>query len=115
MTKKQQQFTAELSFKGTVPECTSLEGYLNYLIRFEVLCPVAGCTEIRCNGYDKHFNPPVQLFFCKKHKRSFYAHTSWVIAKLTQIVLLRVILGLFQRGIQQKTLDQEYNLSTKYD
>ncbi|MHA1910938.1 MAG: hypothetical protein ACTSYA_04495, partial [Candidatus Kariarchaeaceae archaeon] len=94
-----------------MPECTSLERYLNYLIRFVVLCPIAGCTEIRCNGYDKHFDPSVQLFYCKKHKRSFYAHTSWIPTKLTEVVLLRVILGLFQGGIQQKALAQEFNLS----
>ena len=111
MKKKQKQFTAELNSKGTMPECTPLERYLNYSVRFEVLCPIEGCTDIRCNGYDKHFDPPVQLFFCKKHKRSFYAHTSWVPVKLTQVVLLRVILGLFQGGIQQKALAQEFNLS----
>ena len=105
------KYTAQLDIEAQVPEEPSLEPYLKYSIEFDILCPIAGCDSIKKNGKDHRHSQRTQWFWCKKHRVSFYAYTSWLMVKLTEIVIQRILLALFtgkNTGIQ---LARQYHIS----
>ncbi len=81
------------------------------MIQFDVLCPISRCKEIKANGFDYNFDHPVQLYKCKVHGRSFYAHTSWVMKKLSEIIIQRILLLVFAGNVPETQLSERYNLS----
>lgn len=105
------KYIANLSLKAQVPEDQFLEVHFKQLIQFDILCPVSGCKEIKANGFDDNFAYPVQLYKCKGHGRSFYAHTSWLMKKLSEIIIQRILLLVFAGNIPGTQLAERYNLS----
>ena len=94
-----------------VPEETTLQQHLKYSIEFDILCPVSGCNFIKFNGTDNKHSLQVQKFYCNHHKRSFYAHTSWVMKNLAEIIVIRIILKLFTGRVSENYLAKQYHMS----
>ena len=94
-----------------MPENQSLELHFKQSIQFDILCPVSGCKEIKANGFDDNFSFPVQFYKCKEHRRSFYAHTSWLMKKLSEIIIQRILLLVFAGSVPGTHIAERYNLS----
>jgi len=105
------KYIANLSLQAQVPENQSLEPLFKQSIEFDILCPVSGCKEIKANGFDDNFAYPVQFYKCKVHGRSFYAHTSWLMKKLSEIIIQRILLLVFAGSVPGTHLAERYNLS----
>ena len=105
------KYSANLFLEAQVPENKTLEPLFNHSIQFDILCPVAGCKEIKANGFDDNFAYPVQLYKCKVHDRSFYAHTSWLTKKLSEIIVQRILLLVFAGNVPGTQIAERYNLS----
>ena len=106
-----QKYIANLSLQAQVPENQSLEGHFKQSIEFTILCPVSGCKEIKANGFDYKFEQPVQFYKCKRHRRVFYAHTSWLMVKLSEIIIQRILLSIFTGCIPGNDIADRYRLS----
>lgn len=100
--------------QAEIPESKDLEDHLSYSVEYQILCPRGGCTDIKMNGHDYKHKKPVQLFFCRKHNCSFYAHTSWIIIQITTILLQRIIEGLFLNNITATALAKQYRVSDAF-
>lgn len=105
------EYFAQLQAHGNVPENRSLQLVLNYSIEFPIFCPIDRCESIKKNGFDRRHSQQPQWFKCNIHNISFYAHTSWVIIQLTQIVLLRILTALFAGKKPANSLAEEYRIS----
>ncbi|MFQ5441053.1 MAG: DDE-type integrase/transposase/recombinase [Nitrosopumilaceae archaeon] len=105
------KYVADLSLEAKVPENQSLASHFKQSIQFDILCPESGCKDIKANGFDYSFETPIQLYFCKEHRRSFYAHTSWLMVKLAEIIIQRILLLVFAGNIPGVQLAERYNLS----
>lgn len=105
------KYTANLSLQALVPENQLLEPHIKYSIEFDILCPINGCDTIKANGFDTKFSPPVQFYKCKVHNRTFYAHTSWVMKKLTEIIIQRIIIKSFSSSVSGMEIAERYNLN----
>ncbi|MCE7736997.1 MAG: DDE-type integrase/transposase/recombinase [Candidatus Heimdallarchaeota archaeon] len=105
------KYCANLSLQAHVPENQSLEPHFKQSIQFNILCPVSGCKEIKANGFDNNFTFPVQFYKCKVHRRTFYAHTSWLMKKLSEIIIQRILLLVFAGSVPGTHLAERYNLS----
>lgn len=105
------KYYAQLQAHGDVPEDRSLQLDLNYSIQYRIYCPINRCKSIKKNGFDRRHSQEPQWFKCKDHGISFYAHTSWVIIQLTQIVLLRILTSLFAGKKPANALAEEYRIS----
>ena len=108
-----QKYTGNLSLQAQVPENQLLEPHFKQSIEFNILCPVSGCKEIKANGFDKKFAEPVQFYKCKVHRRSFYAHTSWLMRELAEIVIRRILLMVFAGSVPGNEIAERYNLSAQ--
>ncbi|MFV2015255.1 MAG: DDE-type integrase/transposase/recombinase, partial [Candidatus Heimdallarchaeota archaeon] len=106
-------YTANLSLEAQVPENQSLEHHFKQSIQFDILCPVSGCKEIKANGFDTKFDHPVQFYKCKVHGRNFYAHTSWLMKELAEIVVRRILLMIFTGSVPGYEIAERYNLTTQ--
>lgn len=104
-------YKALLSHQAQVPENQSLEPHFKQSIEFDILCPVSGCKSIKANGFDYHLKEPVQTYKCKIHERYFFAHTSWLMVKLTEIIIERILLAVFSSSTPGIELAERYNLS----
>ncbi|MHA1169286.1 MAG: hypothetical protein ACTSRU_15775, partial [Candidatus Hodarchaeales archaeon] len=71
-----------------------------------VYCPECGPdrVKIKKNGLDNNHADQPQLFYCKKCRKSFHAHTSWVFHVLAEIEFERIISSLFEDKIRPKTV-----------
>ena len=107
------KYSANLSLQAQVPENQSLEPHFKQSIEFDVLCPVSGCKEIKANGFDTKFANPVQFYKCKVHGRNFYAHTSWLMKELAEIVVRRILLMIFAGSVPGNEIAERYNLSAQ--
>jgi len=107
-------YYANLSLQAKVPENQSLEPHIKHSIEFDILCPINGCNNIKANGFDIKFSDPVQLFFCKWHKRSFYAHNSWLMVKFPEINIQRIIIKSFSSSVSASTISNLLNHYHKY-
>lgn len=105
------KYIANLSLQARVPENQSLEPHFKQSIEFDILCPISGCKEIKANGFDTKFDHPVQFYKCKVHGRTFYAHTSWVMNQLAEIVICRILLLIFAGSTPGIDVAERYNLS----
>ena len=101
-------YKADLFLKAQVPENKTLEPHIKQSIEFDILCPVSGCKQIKANGFEKKLKPPVQTYKCNIHHRHFFAHTSWVMVKLTEIVIMRVLLAVFSSSTSSVELADRY-------
>jgi len=104
-------YKANLSLEAQVAENSLLEAHIKYSIEFDILCPVNGCKNIKANGFDTKFTHAVQFYKCTVHRRSFYAHTSWLMKKLSEIVIQRILLLTFTGSISGNDIAERYNLS----
>ncbi len=105
------KYSANLSLEAQVPENQSLEHHFKQSIQFDILCPVSGCKEIKANGFDTKFDHPVQFYKCKIHRRNFYAHTSWLMKELAEIIIGRILLLIFAGGTPGNDVAERYHLS----
>lgn len=105
------KYSANLSLEAQVPENQSLEPHFKQSIQFDILCPVSGCKEIKANGFDDNFSFPVQFYKCNVHRRTFYAHTSWLMKKLSEIIIQRILLLVFAGSVPGTHLAERYNIS----
>lgn len=108
-----QKYIANLSLQAQVPENQLLEPHFKQSIEFNILCPVSGCKEIKANGFDTKFDHPVQFYKCKVHGRNFYAHTSWLMKELADIVIRRILLMVFGGSVPGNEIAERYNLSAQ--
>ncbi len=104
------KYYAQLQAHGDVPEDRLLQLDLNYSIQYRIFCPIDRCKLIKKNGFDRRHSQQPQWFMCKVHNISFYAHTSWVIVQLTQIVLLRILTSLFAGKKPANSLAEEFRI-----
>jgi len=104
-------YTAQLDIEAQVPEDPSLQAHFNYSITFDILCPIAACDSIKKNGKDPRNSLRPQWFYCKVHSVSFYAYTSWLMARLTEIVIQRILLSLFSGKSDAVQLAKQYHIS----
>ncbi|MCY3413735.1 MAG: DDE-type integrase/transposase/recombinase [Candidatus Heimdallarchaeota archaeon] len=105
------KYIGNLSLQAQVPENQNLEPHFKQSIEFDILCPVSGCKEIKANGFDNKFDHPVQFYKCKVHERTFYAHTSWLMKQLAEIVVRRILLLIFAGSTPGVDVAERYNLS----
>ncbi|MHA1449395.1 MAG: hypothetical protein ACTSP4_08250, partial [Candidatus Hodarchaeales archaeon] len=63
-----------------MPERLELEECFKGIVEFPVHCPECGPehVKIKKNGRDNNHADHPQLFYCKRCRKSFYIHTSWV-------------------------------------
>ncbi|MHA1169745.1 MAG: hypothetical protein ACTSRU_18100, partial [Candidatus Hodarchaeales archaeon] len=63
-----------------MPERLELEECFKGIVEFPVYCPECGPehAKIKKNGRDNNHADHPQLFYCKRCRKSFYIHTSWV-------------------------------------
>ncbi|MDH5647234.1 MAG: hypothetical protein OEZ01_14575 [Candidatus Heimdallarchaeota archaeon] len=105
------KYSANLSMQAIVPENQYLESHLKYSIEFDILCPVSGCKEIKANGFDNKFSYKVQFYKCNVHRRTFYVHTSWLMKKLAEVVIRRILLLIFAGSTPGNDVAERYNIS----
>lgn len=105
------KYTAYLSLQTHVPENQSLENHFKCSMEFEILCPISGCKDIKANGFDDKFDYPVQFYKCKIHARTFYAHTSWLMQKLSEIIIQRIMLKIFSGSVPGNDIAERYKIS----
>lgn len=105
------KYQAQLEVHANVPENQQLELDLNYSITYPIYCPKNRCKNLKKNGFDHNHSQNPQWFKCKKHGNSFYAHTSWVISMLTEIIVNRILKSLFTGKAPASTLADDYNIS----
>lgn len=105
------KYIGNLSLQAQVPENQNLEPHFKQSIEFNILCPVSGCKKIKANGFDNKFDHPVQFYKCKIHERTFYAHTSWLMKQLAEIVIRRILLLIFAGSTPGVDVAERYNLS----
>lgn len=105
------KYTVILPLQAQVPENQLLSEYIKYSIEFDIFCPENGCKNIKANGFDSKFAYPVQFYFCNVHRRTFYAHTSWLMKKFTEIIIQRILLKCFLGSISNVEIAERYNLS----
>lgn len=105
------RYYAQLEAHCDVPEQRSLELDLNYSIRFPIFCPIDRCKSIKKNGFDRRHSQEPQWFKCKIHENSFYAHTSWTVVQLTQVIIIRILTMLFAGKKPANSLAAEYRIN----
>lgn len=106
-------YHARLSLEATVPEDISIEPFLKASVEFIIWCPKCGPFRncIKKNGFDTNHSACPQLFFCKRHKIHFYAHTSWIFTQLSEIVFERIVSDLFEKQLDAKSVATIHGIS----
>ena len=106
-------YRARLSLEATVPEDTTIEPFLKASVEFEIYCPKCGPFRhnIKKNGFDTNHSASPQLFYCKRHKIHFYAHTSWVFTQLSEVVFERIVSDLFEKKLNAKSVATIHKVS----
>lgn len=106
-------YHARLSLEATVPEDRTIEPFLKASVEFPIWCPVCGPFRhsLKKNGFDTNHSACPQLFFCKRHKIHFYAHTSWIFTQLSEIVFERIISDLFEKQLDAKAVATIHDIS----
>ena len=110
MTKS---YHARLRLEASVPEKPIVEPFLKAFVEFEVLCPKRGPRRKnhKKNGFDKDHSKIPQLFFCKRCRSSFYAHTSWLFTQLSDVLLERIVHDLFEERLAPKAVAAVHHVS----
>ena len=110
MTKS---YHERLRLEASVPEQSELEPLLKGFVEFEVLCPKCGPRRKnnKKNGFDKNHSEIPQLFFCNRCKSSFYAHTSWLLSQLSEVLLERIVCDLFEERLAPKAVAAVHKVS----
>ena len=106
-------YRARLSLEATVPEDISIEPFLKASVEFTIWCPKCGPFRnyLKKNGFDRNHSAVPQLFFCKRHKIHFYAHTSWIFTQLAEIVFERIVSDLFEKQLDAKSVATIHGIS----
>ncbi len=100
---------AQLIMESNIEDNQSLERHMNFTINFDIICPRNKCEDIKANGFDVISGKSVQKY--KTCLCNFYAHTSWFIVQLANIVIEEIIVKLFSGSIPSKYIAEHYNLS----
>ena len=103
MTKS---YLGKLQLEAIMPDDLSLSEFINVSVDFEIICPVHGpkCNEIVKNGFDRKVKGNPQLFLCKKKKKSFYPHTSWIFVQFTALIIEVILDRLFVENLSPKAI-----------
>ena len=106
-------YNARLRLEASVPENLIIEPFLKSFVEFEVLCPKCGPKRKnnKKNGFDKNHSKKPQLFNCKRCKKSFYAHTSWLFSQLSDVLLERIVTDLFEELLTPKAVAAVHKVS----
>ncbi|MHA1169544.1 MAG: hypothetical protein ACTSRU_17090 [Candidatus Hodarchaeales archaeon] len=96
-----------------MPERVELEECFKGIVEFPVYCPECGPdnVKIKKNGLDNNHADHPQLFYCKKCRKSFYTHTSWVFKVLAEIEFERIINSLFEDKLRPKAVAKIYQVA----
>lgn len=106
-------YRARLGLEAAVPEEPSIEPFLKASVEFPVWCPKCGPNRnyLKKNGFDWNHSSHPQLFFCKRHKMHFYAHTSWICTQLSEIIFERIVSDLFEKRLSAKAVATRHQIS----
>ena len=106
-------YLGQLQIEANVPNYEVINDLINVSVNFKILCPKCGPKNINMkkNGHDAKLKGNPQVYYCKTCKIHFFAHTSWLFTKFSELVIEDVMKDLFVECLSPKAVSNKYNVS----
>lgn len=106
-------YLGQLQIEANVPNSDILNEFINVTVDFAIICPQCGPErqKLKKNGHDTKLQGKPQVFHCKRCKKSFFAHTSWVFKEFTNLILEQVMDCLFVKKLSPKSVADKFKVS----
>jgi transposase-like protein len=107
-------YLEKLQIEANVPDLKMFHDYINLTVDFEIICPNCGVKrqKIKKNGHDIKLEGKPQIFYCKTCSKSFFAHTSWIFKKFTNLIIEKVVNSLFIDNLDPKSISKIIGISS---